>query len=147
MSTPPVAVCWVSALTARARPKSATLTRPSSAIRTFSGLTSRWIRPARCAAASAESTGSSRATARAGGIGASLRMTSRRVMPSMSSIDEEDRAVVVALVVDRDHVGVGEPRGGSGLTHEPGRELLVVAQPGCMILTATVRSSRMSVAS
>ena len=28
MSTPPVAVCWVSALTALARPKSATLTRP-----------------------------------------------------------------------------------------------------------------------
>src|SRR4026207_2436900 len=56
MRTPPVAVCWVSALIARARPKSATLTRlaPESgsvASRTFSGFTSRWIMPAPRAAA------------------------------------------------------------------------------------------------
>ena len=89
MSTPPVAVCWVSALTAFARPKSATLTVPpcaSSAMRTFSGFTSRWTSPARCAAASAEMTGSSRARARAGGIGDSLRRTSRRVWPGTYSI-------------------------------------------------------------
>ena len=82
MITPPVAVCWVSALTALARPKSATLTRPpddSSAIRTFSGLMSRWTTPARWAAASAETTGSSSARAWAGAIGASARITSRRV--------------------------------------------------------------------
>src|SRR6478609_9678394 len=100
MSTPPVAVCWVSAETALARPKSATLTRPSSAIRTFSGLTSRWIRPARWACARAERTGSTRARARDGAMGE-----------------------------DGDHVGVVEPRGRAGLTHEPGRELLVVAEP------------------
>ena len=89
MSTPPVAVCWVSALTALARPKSATLTRPpwaSSAISTFSGLTSRWTRPARCAAASAETTGSRSATARLGAIGASVRITSRRVCPGTYSM-------------------------------------------------------------
>lgn len=91
ISTPEVAVCWVSALTALARPKSATLIRlapvPGSvAMSTFSGFTSRWIRPARCAAASAESTGSSSASAFAGAIGLSLRMTSRSVWPETSSI-------------------------------------------------------------
>jgi len=38
--------------TARARPKSVTLTRPSSPTSTFSGLKSPWMMPARCAAAS-----------------------------------------------------------------------------------------------
>ncbi len=86
MRTPPVAVCWVSVPTALARPKSATFTRPSSAIRTFSGLTSRCTMPARCAAASAETTGSTSASTRAGDIGASLAMTSRSVCPAMSSM-------------------------------------------------------------
>ncbi len=84
--TPWVAVCWVSALTALASPKSATLTRPSSAMSTFSGLTSRCTRPARWAAASAESTGSITASARAGVIGASLTMESRSVWPVTSSM-------------------------------------------------------------
>jgi hypothetical protein len=39
------------ATAARASPKSATLTAPSRPSRTFSGLTSRWMMPARCAAA------------------------------------------------------------------------------------------------
>ena len=86
MSTPPVAVCWVSALTARARPKSATLIRPSSAMSTFSGFTSRWISPLRCADASAESTGSRIANAFSGDIGASLAMVSRSVWPGTSSM-------------------------------------------------------------
>ena len=89
MITPPVAVCWVSALTALARPKSATLTRPpesASAMRTFSGLMSRWTRPDRWAAARAETIGSISARARAGCIGASSRMTSRSVWPATSSI-------------------------------------------------------------
>ena len=85
MSTP-VAVCWVVALTALASPKSATLTRPSSAMRTFSGFTSRCTSPARCAAASAETTGSSSASAREGDIGASLPIVSRRVCPGTSSM-------------------------------------------------------------
>ncbi len=86
ISTPLVTVCWVSALIALARPKSATLIRPSSAIRTFSGFTSRWISPARWADASAESTGSISASAREGGIGLSLVMVSRRVCPVISSM-------------------------------------------------------------
>jgi hypothetical protein len=81
-----VAVCWVSALTALASPKSATLIRPSSAIRTFSGFTSRWMRPARWAEASAESTGSISASALAGDIGLSLAMVSRSVCPAISSM-------------------------------------------------------------
>ena len=118
ISTPPVAVCWVSALTARASPKSATLTRPSSAIRTFSGFTSRWIIPARWAAASAESTGSISASA--------LRRRHRRLLADQVAQgvagdvlhDQEQRAVVVALVEDGDDVGVREPGGGAGLAHE-----------------------------
>ncbi len=86
MSTPWVAVCWVSALTAFASPKSATFTRPSSAMSTFSGFTSRCTSPERCAAASAESTGSSTASARVGVIGDSLTMESRSVWPLTSSI-------------------------------------------------------------
>ena len=86
MITPPVAVCWVSALTALARPKSATLIRPSPAIRTFSGLMSRWMTPARWAAARAETTGSRRVSARVGVIGASARIVSRNVWPGTSSM-------------------------------------------------------------
>ena len=86
ISTPPVAVCWVSALTALASPKSATLTRPSSAIRTFSGLMSRWMRPAAWAAESAERIGSISASALVAGIGDSLRITSRSVWPGTYSI-------------------------------------------------------------
>ena len=84
--TPPVAVCWVSALTALASPKSATLTRPSSAMRTFSGLMSRWMMRAWCAADSAERIGSISASALVAGIGDSLRITSRSVWPGTYSI-------------------------------------------------------------
>ncbi len=49
----------LTAADARARPKSTTLTRPSSVISTFSGFTSRCTMPAWCAAASPASTGSS----------------------------------------------------------------------------------------
>ena len=41
-----------------------------------------------------------------------------------------DGAVLVALVVDGDHVGVGEPGGRPRLPHEPSRELVVVAEAG-----------------
>lgn len=49
------------AATARTNPKSAIFTSPSSEINTFSGLTSRCTRPARCAAANPPSTGRSTA--------------------------------------------------------------------------------------
>ncbi len=133
ISTPPVTVCWVSALTALARPKSATLSRPpaaASSIRTFSGLTSRWIRPARWAAASAEAIGSIRASARAGRhrrLGADD--VAQRVAGDVLHRQEDD-AVVLALVEDRHDVGVGQARGRAGLADEAGRELVVVAHPG-----------------
>ena len=147
MRTPPVAVCWVSALTARARPKSATLIRPSSAISTFSGFTSRWIIPAWCAAASAESTGSTSASALAGAIGDSLRMTSRRVWPGMYSMARnrvpssspwsktpttcgwESLAAERASRTNRPAKSSSSPR------------------PVCITLSAQTRSRRMSVAS
>ena len=131
--TPPVAVCWVSALTALASPKSATLTRPpwaSSAISTFSGLTSRWMSPARWAAARAETTGSSSESAR---IGRHRRLLADHVAQRVSGDvlhREEDRAVVVALVVDAHHVGVVEPGGRAGLADEPLGEVVVVTEAG-----------------
>ena len=130
MSTPPVAVCWVSALTARASPKSATFTRPSSASRTFSGFTSRWIMPAWWAAASAESTGSTSASAFAGAIGASLRIRSRSVWPGMYSIARNSVPSSSPWSKTADDVLVREPRRGPGLAHEAAREVVVVAEPG-----------------
>ncbi len=130
ISTPPVAVCWVSALTARASPKSATLTRPSSASSTFSGFTSRWIRPAACAAASAESTGSSRVSALAGCHRRVLADQVAQGVPGDVLHRQEQGAVVVALVEDADHVRVREPGCGPGLADEPGGEVVVVAEPG-----------------
>ena len=130
MRTPPVAVCWVSALTALARPKSATLTRPSSAMRTFSGLTSRWISPARWAAASAES---DRLEQRERPGRRHRRLLADDVAQGVAGDqlhDQEDGAVLVALVEDRDDVGVGQPGRGAGLAHEAGGELVVVAEPG-----------------
>ncbi len=150
MSTPWVAVCWVSALTALASPKSATLTRPSSAISTFSGFTSRCTMPARWAAASAESTGSSTANARPGAIGASLAMRVAQRVAGDQLHHQEHGAVVVALVEHRDDVRVGEPGRRPGLAHEALGEVAIivaVASPACITLTATVRSSRMSRAS
>ena len=78
----PVAVCWVIEVIALARPKSATLTRPSSAISTFSGLTSRWISPAWWAAASAATTGvEQRERAAAAASGCLWLIASRSVCP------------------------------------------------------------------
>ena len=129
MSTP-VAVCWVVALTALASPKSATLIRPSSAIRTFSGLTSRWIRPARWADGQR---GDDRLEQRQRAGGRERRLLADGVAQGVAGDQlhgEEDGAVVVALVEDGDHVGVREPGRRTGLGHEPGGELVVVAQAG-----------------
>ena len=126
----PVAVCWVVALTALARPKSATLIRPSSAISTFSGLTSRWIRPARCAAASAETTGSSSASARAGESGASLPMVSRRVWPGISSMARKTVPSSLPWSKTATTLGCESRAAARASADEPGRELVVVAEPG-----------------
>ena len=128
-----MAVCWVSALTALASPKSATLTPPpcaSSAMSTFSGLTSRWMSPARWAAASAET---HRLEQRERPDRAHRRLLADDVaqrVPGDVLHGEEDRAVVVALVVDTHHVGVVEPGGRAGLAHEALGEVVVVAEAG-----------------
>ena len=135
MITPPVAVCWVSVVTALARPKSATLTRPpddSSAIRTFSGLMSRWTTPARWAAASAETTGSSSASGlgrRHRGLGAdhvAQGVTGDQLHHQVEGAALDVR--VLALVEDVDDVRVREPGGGAGLALEPVGERGVVAE-------------------
>ena len=118
-STPVCAVVvWV--VTARARPKSATLTVPSSRRMMFSGLTSRWMMPARWAAASACRTGSmmsraARRRERALGLHHLAQGLAGDVLHG-----QEHAAVVLALVEHGDDVGVATtappsgPRGGTG---------------------------------
>ncbi|OIQ79354.1 hypothetical protein GALL_389110 [mine drainage metagenome] len=83
----PASAVMVEALdSALARPKSATLTWPSAAMITFSGLTSRCTMPARCAAPSALKTASVISSAAVTSRGPSSRMISRSVRPSTNSI-------------------------------------------------------------
>ena len=110
-------VAWL--VMARARPKSATLTSPSRRTMTFSGLTSRWIMPAACAARSASRIGSRMASDSRAVSGDSSWMTSRRVLPSMSSIARKTSPCVLPLVEDGHDVGVVEAGGGPGLGAEP----------------------------
>ena len=150
ISTPPVTVCWVSALIALARPKSATLTRPPEAVssmRTFSGFTSRWIRPARWAAASAEATGSIRASARAGGIGASVRMTSRSVWPGTYSIARKTMPSSSPWSKTETTCGWESRAAARASRTKRAANSSSSPIPGCITLTATRRSSRVSVAS
>ena len=111
--------------TARARPKSATLTVPLSLMMTFSGLTSRWIRPLAWASASARAP----ARARRGRPGAQRPLLVEHLAQGQAGDvlhREEDRAVVLALVVDGDDVGVGQGCRGARLPAEAGDEALVV---------------------
>ncbi len=71
--------------TARAMPKSATLTWPELLIRTFPGLTSRWITPRWWAKSSAAATSAPIEAARAASSGAS-RSSEDRVRPSTYSM-------------------------------------------------------------
>ena len=143
----PVLVCWVSELTARASPKSATLTRPSSASRTFSGFTSRWIIPARWAAPSADSTGSITVSARTGDIGASERIRSRSVIPgtysmtrnSVPSSSPWSNTATTLWCASRAAACASRRKRRENSSSSP--------SPACITLTATVRSSRVSVAS
>ena len=86
MTTPWVALLPPEVRALRASPKSATLTRPSSASSTFSGLMSRWTIPAAWAAESADSTGSSTSNASRGVSRTRSRSQSRRVRPATYSM-------------------------------------------------------------
>ena len=91
-----------------ASPKSVTSVRWSREIRTFSGLTSRWISPAACAAASPRPTAS--ATSSTARHGRGVAHHARNVMPSTSSIAQNARAPSVPKLVHRDDVGMIQPR-------------------------------------
>jgi hypothetical protein len=83
------AVCvTVAALsaTARAMPKSMTLTAPPRLIITFPGLTSRWMIPFRWLKSSAAQTSATISIARRGISRPSVLSTSRRVRPSTYSM-------------------------------------------------------------
>ena len=71
---------------ARARPKSATFTRPSSASRMFSGLMSRWMMPARCAAWRAWATAIEMRSASRTVRAPARDSSARSVSPSISSM-------------------------------------------------------------
>ena len=128
ISTPPVWLVCPVPTTARASPKSATLTTPSMPMSTFSGLMSRCTMPARWAAVSPASTGSSTANASADGQpAAGVQQVAQRAAADQLH-DQEDQALVGALVADRDDVGVAEHRRGAGLAGEPVDERGVVDQ-------------------
>ena len=131
--TVPIRRPWVAvlpvALTARARPKSATFTVPLSDISTFSGLMSRCTMPASWAAESADRIGASRSSARAGESGACVADHVPQRATGNVLHRQEQGPVVVTLVEDGHHVRVREAGGGPGLGHEPAGELGVVAEP------------------
>ncbi len=120
---------WLLApVTARASPKSATLTRPSSESRTFSGLTSRWIEPGLVRGAER---GEHRLEHLEGLPRAQVALGADQVAQGAAADQlhrEEDVALVGALVVDGDHVGVRQPGRRVRLPDEAGDELLVIGQ-------------------
>ena len=116
--TAPVWVRLSSVFTARAMPKSVTLTSPSGVIRTLPGLTSRWTTPCRCAKASAEATPAPIVAIWRGGMRLGVAQDGGEG-PALDVLhDDEVRPVVLAPVEDRDDVGVGEVGGGLGLAAE-----------------------------
>ena len=112
----------------RARPRSASLTPPSLVRMTFSGLTSRWIRPRACACFSASATASDDAE----GFLLVERLVLVEVVLDRVSFDvlHDEEVVAVDLAgIDRiDDVIVRQPRGDLGLALEPLDEFLVLGQ-------------------
>ena len=139
---------WVSPslawLTARAIPKSATLTWPVWSIRTLPGLTSRWITPLRWAKVEGvrdisayrrrPSAVRERPLADEGG---------KRLAVDVLH-DDEVRVLALAPVVDRHDVGVGEVGCRLGFPTEPLDEGRVEDSSGKSTLIATGRSSSRS---
>jgi len=83
---------WPTSEAARASPKSATLIVLPSPSRTFSGLTSRWMMPARCAAARPESTPLMMSSASRGLSLPRSRSRSRSVRPGTYSMTRYSRS-------------------------------------------------------
>jgi hypothetical protein len=108
-STSLVADVTVSLVTARAEPKSATLTTPSARTRTFSGLTSRWIEAG--LVSNGERLQHRLEDVESGPWGQSavgVDDLSRRLRPGTYSMTRKSRSPSSALVEDPDDIGVGE---------------------------------------
>ena len=131
-STIPAWVDVLGAATARASPKSTTLTVPSVETSTFSGLTSRCTRPARCAAASAaEHRLQHRDRLVRAQPAAPAQHLAQRAAGDQLHHQEDDPAgpgLLGALVEDGDRVGVRQPGRGAGLPDEAVGERRVVRQ-------------------
>ena len=84
--TAPVWVRLSSVLTARAMPKSVTLTSPSGVIRTLPGFTSRWTTPWRWAKARAAATSAPMLAIWRGGSGSGSFRTAESARPSTNSM-------------------------------------------------------------
>ena len=134
MITPPVAVCWVSALTALARPKSATLTRPPALVgdQDVLGLD---VAMDDAGAVGGGERRDDRLKQRQGmgrghwGLGADH--VAQGVTGDQFHHQVEGPALdvrVLALVEDVDDVRVRQPGGGAGLALEPVGERGVVAE-------------------
>ncbi len=128
------------------QPEVGDLDQPVGRMRTFSGLTSRWIRPVAWAAS--RPAGARRAgRARAGRQRSLGRDELAQGAPGDVLHDEEQVAVVLALVVDRDDVRVPEPGRRAGLPAEAAGEGRSATRSRRGSLTATSRSRRSSTAS
>ena len=147
--TIPACVDVLGAATARASPKSTTLTVPSAETSTFSGLTSRCTSPARCAAASAASTGSSTETASSGRSRPRRCSTSRSVLPATSSITRNTirPAGVCSAPWSNTATALGCDSRAAVRASRTNRSVNAgsCASAGAITLTATRRSSRRSV--
>ena len=120
-------------------PKSATFTCPSARSARSQGLTSRWTIPLRWAKPSAAAISVAMSAARLGCSGLqSLRITARTALDVLH--DDEVRPVLLAPVVDPDHVLVVEVGGRLGLPTESPDERWVCANSGNIASTATGRS-------
>ena len=129
---------------ARASPKSATLTRPSEEMRTFSGLMSRWTMPARWAASSADSTGAMTSRDCRGESRPRSRIRSRRVAPSTYSMTR--KTTPLSLPWSKTATTLGWLSRAADLASRVNLETNSgsSASVECMTLTATRRSSRVS---
>lgn len=144
-STEPV-VTLVLVSTALTRPKSTTFTRPSSPIRTFSGFTSRWMSPARCAAPSAASTGSRMSSAARGCRAPRSRSTSRSVQPAMYSMARYTNVPSVPWSYTPTTFGCASRATAFASRMKRSTKPASAASPGCITFSASTRSRRVSTA-
>ena len=136
---------WLTSVSSLARPKSATLTEWASPSSTFSGLTSRCAIPAACAAANPDRTPSMMSSASRGRSLVRSCSRSRRVRPgtySMARYRVRPSAPWSYTVTT-----FGWESLATDLASETNRRTKSssLASSACMIFSATVRSSRVSV--